>query len=348
MRFLIICLLVFSTGVFSDSKTNSSAIEHAPIGVMADHFHKKGESMISLRYGAMKMDGNIFNGNSINTEQILALPNPLGMMPANLSVVPNSMDMSMVMLGGMYAPTDDITLMAMGMFMDKDMSLSSYKPMMGRDFLGKFTTSSSDLSDIAFGALFKLKENDSGRWHAEMTLQKSLDKNELKDEVLTPMGMNMEMILPYGMQIGDDATRLVLGLTNVSILNDNWIFGNQLRGKFVISDKDWSFGDAIELNSWVQYEINSSVSLSSRIKFIDQDSIAGSNPMIMAPVQSANPKNYGGQEIQLGLGINLLTSIFPGHADRIGIEFILPIKQDKNGLQMETDYQFIIGYQKSF
>ncbi len=347
MRFLIVCFLVFSTEVFSDSKTNSSAIDHAPIGVMADHFHNKGESMISLRYSSMKMDENIFNGNNINTEQILALPNPLGTMPANLSVVPNSMDMSMVMLGGMYAPSDNITLMAMGMFMDKDMSLSSYKPMMGRDFLGKFTTSSSDLSDIAFGALFKLKETDSSRWHAEVTLQKSLEKNELKDEVLTPMGMNMEMILPYGMQIGDDATRLVLGLTNVRNVYDKWIIGNQLRGKFVISDKDWSFGDVIELNSWIQYEINSSLSLSSRIKFIDQDSIAGSNSMIMAPVQTANPRNYGGREIQLGLGINLLTSIFPGNADRIGIEFVLPIEQDKNGLQMETDYQFIVAYQRS-
>ena len=347
MRFLIVCFLVFSTEVFSDSKTNSSAIDHAPIGVMADHFHNKGESMISLRYSSMKMDENIFNGNNINTEQILALPNPLGMVPANLSVVPNSMDMSMVMLGGMYAPSDNITLMAMGMFMDKDMSLSSYKPMMGRDFLGKFTTSSSDLSDIAFGALSKLKETDSSRWHAEVTLQKSLEKNKLKDKVLTPMGMNMEMILPYGMQIGDDAIRLVLGLTNVSNLNDNLIVGNQLRGKFVISDKDWSFGDVIELNSWIQYEINSSVSLSSRIKFIDQDSISGSNPMIMAPVQTVNPRNYGGREIQLGLGINLLTSIFPGHGDRIGIEFVVPIEQDKNGLQMETDYQFIVGYQKS-
>ena len=60
MRFLIICLLVLSTEVFSNSKTNSSAIDHAPIGVMAYHFHKKGESMISLRYGFMKMHGNIF------------------------------------------------------------------------------------------------------------------------------------------------------------------------------------------------------------------------------------------------------------------------------------------------
>jgi hypothetical protein len=348
MRFLIICFLVFSVEVFSDSKTNSSAIEHAPIGVMADHFHKKGESMISIRYGSMKMDGNIFNGTSINTEQILTMPNPLSNMPTYLSVVPNTMDMSMTMIGGMYAPSNDITLMAMGMFMDKSMNLSSYEPMMGRGFLGEFTTSSSDLSDLAFGALFKLKESSNNRWHSELTLQKSLDKNELKDEVLTPMGMNMQMILPYGMQIGDNATRLVLGITNVRNLSDSWVIGNQFRGKFVISDKDWSFGDVIEFNSWIQYEINSSLSLSSRIKFIDQDNISGKNPMIMAPVQTANPKNYGGREIQFGLGLNLLTSIFPGHVDRVGIEFVIPIEQDKNRLQMETDYQLIAGYQKSF
>lgn len=348
MKYLIICFLIVSSKVFSDSKTGSSAIDHAPIGVMADHFHKKGESMISLRYGSMKMDGNILNGNSVKTPQILGMPNPQGNMPANLSVVPNSMDMNMIMLGGMYAPSNNITLMAMVMFMDKKMSLSSYKPMMGRDLLGGFATSSNDFSDIAFGGLFKFKESDKSRWHTELTLQKSLDKNELKDEVLTPMGMNMEMILPYGMQIGDDATRLVLGLTNVRNLNDNWIIGNQLRGKFVVSDKDWSFGDIVELNSWVQYEINSSLSLSSRIKFVDQDNISGNNPLIVAPVQTANPKNYGGREIHVGMGVNLLTSILPGHADRFGIELIIPIKQDKNGLQMETDYQLDIGYQKSF
>ena len=137
-----------------------------------------------------------------------------------------------------------------------------------------------------------------------MTLQKSLDKNELSDEILTPMGMNMEMILPYGMQIGDDATRLVLGLTNVSNLNDKWIFGNQLRGKFDRSDKGWSFGEVRELKSWVKYEINSSVYLSARRMCMDQDRIAGSNSMIMAPVQTENPKKYGRQEIRHGLGIN--------------------------------------------
>jgi hypothetical protein len=204
------------------------------------------------------------------------------------------------------------------------------------------------LSDISVGVLFKVKESEGNRWHSELTFQQSLDKNELKDIVLTPMGMNMEMILPYGMQIGDDSTRLVMGLTNVRNLNDNWILGNQLRGKFVILDDGWSFGDLLEFNTWVQYEVNSSLSVSSRLKFIDQDGISGNNPLIMAPVQTASPNNYGGREVHVGLGVNFITSILPGHADRFGIEFVMPIEQDKNGLQMETDYQLIVGYQKSF
>jgi hypothetical protein len=347
MRYFVFILVIYIE-LTSASETSHSAIDHAPIGIMADHFHKKGESMISLRYDSMKMNGNIFNGSRIKTQQILQMHNPLGSMPATLSVVPNSMDMNMIMFGGMYGLSDNITLMAMGMFMEKDMNLSSYKPMMSRDLIGNFTTSSSDLSDISVGVLFKVKESEGNRWHSELTFQQSLDKNELKDIVLTPMGMNMEMILPYGMQIGDDSTRLVLGLTNVRNLNDNWILGNQLRGKFVILDDGWSFGDLLEFNTWVQYEVNSSLSVSSRLKFIDQDGISGNNPLIMAPVQTASPNNYGGREVHVGLGVNFITSILPGHADRFGIEFVMPIEQDKNGLQMETDYQLIVGYQKSF
>ena len=67
-------------------------------------------------------------------------------MPANLSVVPKEMNMQMTMLGGMYSPSSNITLMAMAMYMSKSMDLKTFKPMMNREFIGKFKTSSSDLS----------------------------------------------------------------------------------------------------------------------------------------------------------------------------------------------------------
>ena len=268
--------------------------------------------MISVRQGYMDMSGNLLDGKSISNSQILAMPNPLGDMPANLSVVPTEMDMKMTMIGAMYAPSDRVTLMAMVMSMSKDMTLNSYQPMMGRNLIGSFSTSSSDISDISLGALIKLQETDTSRWHGEVTVQQSIGDNKAKDVVLTPMGMNMEMILPYGMQAGDDATRLVLGLTNLRTLSEKVVWGNQLRSRFVVSDNDWSFGDQTELNTWLQYALNKSVSFSSRLKVVYQDKLSGRNPMISAPVQTANPENYGGREVHFALGVNFLTHILPG------------------------------------
>ena len=42
-----------------------------------------------------------------------------------------------------------------------------------------------------------------------------------------------------------------------------------------------------------------------------------------------------------------LDAFFSGN-NSIGIEILKPVNQNKNNLQMKTDYQVIIGYQKSF
>ena len=63
-------------------------------------------------------------------------------------------------------------------------------------------------------------------------------------------------------------------------------------------------------------------------------------------MQTANPANYGGEELHLGFGANFKLNIFPGGNDVLGIEILTPLMQDKNNLQMKTDYQVIVGYQK--
>lgn len=344
----LLLISLASSQTFGDFESSARAIDHAPIGVMADHYHNKGESMLSVRQGYMSMTGNISDGKSISNTEIIAMSNPLGKTPANLSVVPVDMEMQMVMIGGMYAPSEKITLMAMAVYISKDMNLNTFNSMMNRDLIGTFNTSSNDMSDISLGALIQLRETDESTWHAEVTLQKSIGDSNAKDEVLTPMGLDMEMILPYGMQIGDSAMRLVLGITNVKTLNEKLVWGNQLRGRLVISEDGWSFGDQTELNTWLQYELDASVSFSSRLKFIHQDKITGNNPMISAPVQTANPENYGGREWHLGLGVNFLTHFLPGDVDRFGLEITIPLKQDKINLQMKTNYQISFGYQKIF
>tara|TARA_B100001057_G_scaffold66454_1_gene60188 strand:- start:1099 stop:2142 length:1044 start_codon:yes stop_codon:yes gene_type:complete len=343
MRFIQnIFLLIFSISVFG-----SQAIGHAPIGVMSDHMHKKGESMISLKTSYMKMRGNLLEGNSIANSEILNIDNPHSNSPSKLSVIPIEMSMKMLMLGGMYAPSDDVTLMFMTMFMDKSMNLNTYHAMM-RNNIGSFNSSSSDLSDVSFSVLVNIDEKDKSRWHAEIGLKMSIGDENEKGKVLTPMNTNMEMLLPYGMQSGDGSTSLVIGFTNVYTLSNEHTFGNQIRFLRNISSRDWRFGNKTYLDSWYQYSVSRNFSISSRLRFNHQQNISGFDSNIKAPVQTSITSNYGGFTSEVGLGFNFLTQIFPGSEDRLALELISPVINKKNGLQMKDTIQIVFGFQKSF
>ena len=78
------------------------------------------------------------------------------------------------------------------------------------------------------------------------------------------------------------------------------------------------------------------------------DEIDGMDPAIMAPVQTANPDNYGGDRVDLLFGINLVGDKDWYKGQRLAIEGGLPIEQDLNGPQMETDFVITVGWQKAF
>ena len=371
-RLIFLSILILYSNILS-----ASAIGHAPIGVMADHFHKKGEWMVSLRVTNMEMKKNILNGKSISNDEVLKQPNPYAAMPMmmknsestsmlngvpmkakdhphssvmkmpmNLSVIPQKMTMKMIMLGAMYAPSDKVTLMGMAMFNDKEMTLDTHQGMMQRKYLGTFETSSSDLSKVSISALYNLHDSDDSRWHLIFGLEKSIGENSAKGNVLTPMNMISSITLPYGMQSSDSALRLISGVTNVRSIKD-FILGNQLLVKKVIDEKDWNYGDEFEYNIWFQGAFSKSASYSIRLNYKDQDSIDGRDKKIMAPVQTANPFNYGGDVLSIGLGLNTVLDLFGGkHKDRFSFEIIKPIDQNKNGLQMKNDLTIQIGFQK--
>ena len=215
----------------------------------------------------MKMEDNIFDGDHISNQDILDMPNPLGNMPPKLSVIPQEMVMEMTMLEGMYILPNKITLMLMGTFISKGMKLQTFSPMMNRSLLGNFNTSSSDLSEITFGAMFKIKEAHNSKWHGEFSFQKSIGENRSIDLVLTPMGESMVMILPYGMQSGDGSSRLIFGLTNKRKLNKKLTWGNQFRRNTVVKDQEWSYGNKTEFNSWLQHQLKDSLAISYRFNF---------------------------------------------------------------------------------
>ena len=103
-----------------DTATTHHHVAHhashgAPIGVMGDHMLVVGEWMFSLRQMRMKMSGNKIGSDNASDAEILNIPNTNAMMPPNLRVVPQHMEMDMTMFGVMYAPNTDLTLMAMAL-----------------------------------------------------------------------------------------------------------------------------------------------------------------------------------------------------------------------------------------
>ncbi|MCA1778117.1 MAG: hypothetical protein LC637_01670, partial [Xanthomonadaceae bacterium] len=138
---------------------------HAPISVMGEHIHKKGEWMLSYRFMRMDMSGNRSGTDSISPEQIATtVPNRFfgrPGQPPTLRVVPTEMTMDMHMFGFMYAPADWVTMMVMGNYIEKEMDHITFAGGMGTQRLGTFTTRSSGLGDSSISALVRLFEKDT-------------------------------------------------------------------------------------------------------------------------------------------------------------------------------------------
>ncbi len=350
---LAVLLSTATTSAIAHDQQGIRADSHAPIGVMGDHLHKSGEWMISLRHMQMDMKGNTLDGNAISDDEIVTtVPNPFsGMpgMPPTLRVVPQEMTMEMTMLGLMYAPSDRITLMAMLNFVSKDMTLTTYQGMMGTNTLGDFSTSTSGLADAKFSALVRLHESAIHNWHINLGVSLPVGSLDEQGEALTPMNMQMRMRLPYAMQLGKGTYNFEPGITYKGN-NSGVSWGAQVGASIPLDENDegYDWGNTEYLTAWLQYLLADPVSISFRYTKESQDSLNGRDQNIMAPVQTANPDNYGGERDWLSIGMNIVgqQGVLRGH--RLAFEYAMPQSQNLNGLQMEADNMLVLGYQYAF
>ncbi|MGJ8679642.1 transporter [Paraglaciecola sp.] len=346
---LIATGLVSFSSLADTSHSSTRAITHAPIGVMGDHTHSKGEYMMSYRMMNMEMSGNLQGSKSISNAQIAtSVANPFAnppMSPPTVRVVPQDMSTQMHMLGFMYAPTNNMTLMAMINYVDKDMSLTTYQGGMGTNTLGNFDTASSGLADSKLAMLYRLFDSGKHKLHANIGWIIPTGSEEETAEVLTPMNMRMTMRLPYGMQLSSGSHQGELGLTYNGFY-DQYSWGAQGLYTSPLNDNDQEYkvGDKLQMTAWAAYAVSDVLSTSARLKYSHSGKIRGMDSIIMAPVTTANPANYGGEMLDLALGFN--TVVAGKH--RLAFEYQIPLSQDVNGVQMEMDNMWTVGYQLAF
>lgn len=298
---------------------------HAPIGVMGDHIHQAGETMISARYSRMEMS-DMRNGTSdVSASDVLT----------DFMATPTHMTMDMWMLGGMYAPTNRLTLTAMVPYMEKEMRMLNRmgaRPVMRSEGLG----------DVKLGAIWGLYHEANKNILLNMTV--SLPTGSI-DEA-NAGGMR----LPYPMQLGSGTFDPSLGVTYTSG-RGAWAWGGQLMGtaRFGENDNGYRLGNQGHVTGWVSRNMNNWISTSARVLATSKGGIDGSdaslNPM-MTP--TARTDLQGGERVDISLGANVWIPRGKWKNHRLAIEVATPIYENLNGPQMSADHKVTLGWQAKF
>lgn len=312
--------------------TSSRVDGHAPIGVMGDHRHERGEVMLSLRYMPMEMEGSRVGTRTVPDAEIISATG------RNFMATPTQMSMTMVMGGLMWAPSDRLTLMAMVPWLDNSMDHITRTG-------GAFTTTSSGLGDVAASALVGL--GTWGNQSAHLNLGVSLPTGAITAMDVLPTSNGTEVQLPYPMQLGSGTYDLRPGLTWLGQARA-WSWGVQGIGTVRLGENDrgWTQGNRLDATAWLGVPLMRDLSVSLRgaasswgdVEGVDP--AASVNPMV---VPTARTDLRGGTRIDAGVGVNWYVHRPSGL--RLAAELLRPLYQDLHGPQLETDYTLVVGVQ---
>lgn len=333
-----------STAALADGGYRADS--HGPIGVMGEHTHLAGEWMLSYRYMHMAMEGNLIGSDSVSTSEI----HQQGYMNA-----PEKMTMKMHMLGGMYAPSDELTLMLMLPLIENEMDLNMRMPMMSMGGMGAmamvdtpFSTKTDGWGDLKIGSLFNYHKTDSS--DLILNFMVSLPTGSIDEKDNTAMSMGNKVQLPYAMQLGSGTYDIMPGIT-YTVKQASYSWGAQAKATIRLgeNDNDYSLGDRYMATAWYARPFAGTLSWSSRLAYEHWDNIDGVdkalNPMMRNMVPTADPNLRAGERVDLALGLNW---IIPGSkTNRLALEVIKPIYQHLDGPQMESDYSLVLGWQLS-
>jgi len=308
--------------------------------------------MLSLRQMSMEMDGIRSASQAVAPDSVFA---------SNYTVTPTSMSMDMTMLGAMYAPSDDYTLMAMISHREIEMDhliFGMAAPLIAlNDGSREFTTSSSGLGDLKFSAIMPLSSSEGESWRWILGL--SLPTGSIDEQDLIPgPGGRQQRLMPAPMQLGSGTLDLLAGL-GVSEKLEHWSWGAQADGvlRAYENDRDYRLGDELSASGWIAKPLGDSLSASLRLNYKLSGKMKGTQEGIgqnppFAPsrrtVTTAFSENYGGEQLDLLLGANLVFQHGPLAGHRLALEISLPLLRDLNGYQLETDRVLAFGWQKSW
>jgi len=306
---------------------------HAPIGVMADHTHHKGGTMLSYRYMRMGMNGLRDDDEGISRSKVLQ----------DFMVTPTSMDMEMHMFGGMHSPIERLTLMLMVPFVRLEMD---HRTRTGRTF----TTRSDGLGDISAAALIDIWSRGHHKVHAQLGF--SFPTGSIVEQDKLPTSGGTTVRIPYPMQLGSGTYDFLPGLTYTGHMHA-WSWGAQGRGEVRLNENHagYRLGNEYALTAWGALEALKWLSVSLRAEWRQNLNIRGrdeSSSINPAVVPTADPGRRAGERLEVLGGVNFIMPEGLLSGVRLALEVGVPVYQSLDGPGLETDWTMTAGVQYAF
>jgi len=315
-------------------------------------FPEKGQGVAGINYQHYEFDGLIQGSKSVSAETVVTTApniffgNP--MQPPTLRVVPKSARADVIFPFANFAVNDRFALVALAPLIRKETVLETFSGSSGTNSLGTNTVTSKGLGDIKFGTIIKAYNSEDYQHNVLFDAVLSAPTGSITEEDynLTPMNTKQKTRLAYGMQLGSGTWDALVGAVYWG-KQKKWGWGAQYLATIPLESENsegWRFGDKHEGTAWISYEWQPDLVTSVRLRGETQDEIHGIDPKIYGPGLGANPDNYGGERVEIGFGINWM----PALANNLSLELLLPIHQDRNGVQAEHEFSLALSWRTGF
>ncbi|MCH2186659.1 hypothetical protein MK280_12390, partial [Myxococcota bacterium] len=299
------------------------ASDFAPIGVLLDRTHQKGDWTFLYRYRQINRQGLQEGDQPVSDQQVAA----------RYAEVPVSFIGRTHTLGALYAPLERLTL---GLFL----------PIEQRN-----------LQVLEGGALEETETIGIGDAKVVFLIpfiQNGLQKTQLNFGFSFPTGSIQQKNAstgrrdPYILQLGSGSWDAVWGITySGSYRNLSW--GGQFEGLYRINDNavGYRLGTVYQASAWFAGGFGRWFSASGRFAWTKRGNLAGADPELDRALSPLNdPYMQGGTTLEVGPGLNVLLPILGGQ--RFSVEALFPVYQYLDGPQLAYDYSISVGWQWIF
>jgi len=334
--YLVPVLTLSSSIVVADLRADS----HAPTGVMFEHLHKQGAVMVGYHVEQIQQKGDLLRGS----HTLLASDSPA----ASYAMLPTDHTMTMQMLDVMYAPSNNLTLMLMPMVMNMEMGMAEnnfYVPAVGAH-TGHSHASGHEVSgigDTTLAALYRLHHDSQQELIATLAVIAPTGQDDI-------MGTDGKPV-HYGMQLGAGIWQAMPSLT-YRYKHNAYVVGTQILTRQPLQQRNELNVRVPDLNQatiWLSYAWRDELSTSLRVQYRNEDVYEGHYNVSHNHSAPADKQgNYGGEQTLVGAGINWVMPTGTLKGLRLGVEYLAPVAESVNGVQLVTKRQWQMSISKAY